>query len=562
MASALPRSGRSFLDALSRRGAIIADGAMGTALHDLGIPFDVSYEELVLSRPDVIARIHEDFVRAGAQVIETDTFGANRVRLDRHGLGERVREINLAAVALARRVAGGRAWVAGAIGPTGLAVAGLTEGERDRVREAFREQAAALAEGGADVLLLETLGSAREVELALEGVRAASGHELPVIAQVSVGEERPAMADGMPVASMGFRMRALGCDVIGVNCAGEKGILAAIQALLPLGVPLSAMPSAGLPRREGERFVYPCTPERFGVLARRLCDLGVKLVGGCCGTTPEHVRRIAAAVSRAGEPVAPALSLRWSRSVPSLREPSLRVAYLRAELSSRPLVEVARALDALSGAAEQADPIAREVLGAVVTVLADPGAADLADALRKLSEHEALLALGRLVRRRTRGEHAPDRPVVDERTLATSSSGRVLTLGERRALARRPSRAALDKLLSDPHPMVVKNLLQNPRLTEDDVVRMAARRPAFPDVIGEVARHPMWSQRARVRMAIVQNPGAPAELAVPLVRLLIRPELHQVVSAPDVPAVVRAAARELLDRRPPVPEKRESDETQ
>jgi hypothetical protein len=136
----------------------------------------------------------------------------------------------------------------------------------------------------------------------------------------------------------------------------------------------------------------------------------------------------------------------------------------------------------------------------------------------------------------------------------------VLTLGERRALARRPSRAAFDKLLADPHPMVVQNLLQNPRLTEDDVVRMAARRPAYPDVIGAVARHPQWSQRVRVRMAIVQNPGSPAEIAVPMVRLLIRPELLQVVAAPDVPAVVRAAASEVLERRPPVPERRERDE--
>jgi hypothetical protein len=247
------------------------------------------------------------------------------------------------------------------------------------------------------------------------------------------------------------------------------------------------------------------------------------------------------------------LAARWSRAVPGLRESALRVAYLRDELTRRPLVAVAGALDDLCGQAEQADPRAREVLAAAVTVLADPGASDLADALRKLADHEALLPLGRLLRRRARGEPAPDPPVVNERTLPTASSGRVLTLGERRALARRPSRAAFDKLLRDPHPMVVKNLLQNPRLTEDDVIRMVARRPAYPEVISEVARHPVWSQRGRVRMAIVQNPGAPPEIAVPLLRLLVRPELHQVTAAADVPAVVRAAASELLERRPPVP---------
>jgi hypothetical protein len=240
-----------------------------------------------------------------------------------------------------------------------------------------------------------------------------------------------------------------------------------------------------------------------------------------------------------------ALAARWSRSIPSLRESTLRVAYLRAELTTRPLVAVAGALDELCGLAEQADPVAREVLTTAVTALA---AADAAD-------HAALLPLGRLLRRRPRGEPAPDPPVVDERKLATTKSGRVLTLGERRALARRPSRAAFDKLLRDPHPMVVQNLLANPLLTEDDVVRMAARRPAYPEVLSEVARHPVWSQRARVRMAIVQNPGAPAELAVPLVRLLNRPELQQLAAAADVPAVVRAAATELLSRRPPVPDR-------
>jgi len=231
-------------------------------------------------------------------------------------------------------------------------------------------------------------------------------------------------------------------------------------------------------------------------------------------------------------------------------------------MTTKPLVAVAEALDALSGLAEQADPDAREALAAAVTVLADPASADLVDALRQLAEHAALLPLGRLLRRRARGEQAPEPPVVDERRLATGKSGRVLTLGERRALARRPSRAAFDKLLLDPHPMVVQNLLQNPRMTEDDVIRMVARRPAYPDVISAVARHVLWSQRARVRMAIIQNPGSPPELAVPLVRLLIRPELQQVVAAVDVPAVVRAAATELLERRPPVPERRGGGEHQ
>ena len=134
MAATLPRSGRSFRDALSRQGPIVADGAMGTSLHDRGFPFDTCYEALSLSRPDIVTDIHEGFAKAGAQVIETATFGANRVRLARHGLAGKVREINTAAVALARGAAHGRAWVAGALGPTGLAVAQLSQGERDLVR--------------------------------------------------------------------------------------------------------------------------------------------------------------------------------------------------------------------------------------------------------------------------------------------------------------------------------------------------------------------------------------------------------------------------------------------
>ncbi len=256
------------------------------------------------------------------------------------------------------------------------------------------------------------------------------------------------------------------------------------------------------------------------------------------------------------------LAARWSRSVPSLREASLRVAYLRVELVERPLVDVAAALDALSGRAEQADPLSREVLAAVVTTLADPALDPLADALRRIADREAMLPLSRLLRRRARGEAQPEGPAVDERMLATSSSGRVLTLGERRALARRPTRAAFDKLLRDPHPMVVKNLLENPRLTEDDVLRMATRRPPYPEVLAEIARHPGWSQRPRIRMAIVMNPGSPPEIAVPLVGLLIRPELAQVLSAPAVPALVRAAAKDLLERRPPVPERGETGEPQ
>ncbi|MFT3775005.1 MAG: bifunctional homocysteine S-methyltransferase/methylenetetrahydrofolate reductase [Minicystis sp.] len=269
--------------------------------------FNVNYEELALSRPEIVQRIHEDYVRAGAQVIETNTFGGNRVRLTRHGLEDKVRDINLAAARLARNAAGDRAYVAGAIGPTGLVFAGFSEDERERVRAAFREQATALAEGGVDALLIETMRQPEEIELAIEGVRQATGHDLPVIAQVSV-DENLTMADGTPVGDMGERLKALGVDVIGVNCCdGPQVVFAAVEKLLPLGVPLSAIPNAGLPRRVDDRFIYVSTPEYFGVFARRMCKLGVRLVGGCCGTTPEHVRRIAAAARMEGSASASAM---------------------------------------------------------------------------------------------------------------------------------------------------------------------------------------------------------------------------------------------------------------
>ena len=276
------------------------DGGMGTQLYERGILYNINYEELCVSRPDVVQRIHEDYLRAGAQVIETNSFGGNRVRLARHGLDDRVHELNLAAATVARRAAGDRAWVAGAVGPTGLVFAGFSEEERLRVREGFREQASALAEGGVDAIMIETMRQPEEIELAIEGVRQGVGRDLPIIAQISV-DENLTMGDGTQVAAMGERLKALGCDVIGVNCSdGPQVVFAAVERLLPLGLPISAIPNAGLPRRVDDRLIYIATPEYFGVFARRLCKLGVKLIGGCCGTTPEHVRRIAAAVRMEG----------------------------------------------------------------------------------------------------------------------------------------------------------------------------------------------------------------------------------------------------------------------
>jgi len=242
--------------------------------------------------------------------------------------------------------------------------------------------------------------------------------------------------------------------------------------------------------------------------------------------------------------------------LPRLRASVARAAYLRSELEVHHEMAVAVAFDGICGSAEQADPVARDVLASLVTLLGEPALAPRFETLRRLAEQHALLPLGRLLRKPpppARGEHPEDGGLTQR--VATARDGRPLTLGERRALARRPSRAALDRVLMDPHPMVVRNVLSNPRLTEDDVLRLVARRPAVPSAIVEVARHPSWSQRVRLRMAILQNPGTPPEIGVPLVRLLVRPELLRLLHSPDVPRVVRAAAKEMLERRPPVPER-------
>ena len=252
------------------------------------------------------------------------------------------------------------------------------------------------------------------------------------------------------------------------------------------------------------------------------------------------------------------LSKRWQRACRAL-DGGLRVAYLRTELASRGLDVVAPALDDVCAAAEQAEPDAREMLVAVVDLLAEKEQGGLAQRLREEAAGRSLLALGRLLRRPvTSPSRAPPPPSrapppassADAR-VPDYGTGRTLTLGERRALARRPTRKAMEKLFADPHPMVIRTLLANPKVVEDDVVRLAARRPVDPDVLAEVARSPRWAHRVRVRMAIVLNPDTPVELSIPLLTLLVRPELELVSGAPSLIPTLRAAALDLLERRPP-----------
>lgn len=290
------------LDALAA-GPLVVDGAMGSQLYERGILPSSCLEELNLSKPDLVRRVHEEYVRAGAQVIETNTFGANAMRLEKHGLSSHVRELNAAAVKVARDAANGRAYVVGAIGPSGYFLGEALPADLATVRATLLEQARVLVASGVDALLVETLRQTNELRVAIEvAVLAAkeAGVAIPVIASASV-DERSRMSDGTSAAEIARLMREWGAGAVGVNCCdGPMNVLEAVTPMLEVGLPVWAVPNAGLPRRVDDRLVYVSTSEYFGVYARRMFKLGVKLVGGCCGTTPEHVRRISGAARMAG----------------------------------------------------------------------------------------------------------------------------------------------------------------------------------------------------------------------------------------------------------------------
>ena len=289
---------RPLLEA-ARLGVLTVDGAMGTQLYERGILYSTCFEDLNLSRPEVVKKVHEDYVRAGAQVLETNTFGANAMRLEKHNLSGKVREINLAAVRIARAAADGRAYVVGASGPRGYFLGEASAADLATVRAAVVEQARALADGGVDAIVVETFRQTNELVVAVEAAVEAAGGRMPVIASASV-DEHGRMSDGTTAGDVARRMKELGASAVGVNCSdGPMVVLEATEAMLETGLPVWAVPNAGLPRRVDDRLVYVSTPEYFGVYARRMFKLGVRFVGGCCGTTPEHVKRIAAAAKMA-----------------------------------------------------------------------------------------------------------------------------------------------------------------------------------------------------------------------------------------------------------------------
>ncbi len=285
----MPLTDTSFLDTLAR-GPLVFDGAMGSQLYERGYFITRSFDEANLARPDLVLEIHRDYVAAGAQIIESNTFGANRELLRRYGAQDRLRDINRAGVRLARQAAGRAAYVAGSVGPTGTLAAKVTAERRAILDSVFKEQIEALLEEGVDLLVLETFIGAAEMEAALQAAR--SLFPGPIVAQMSFSEDRPSI-DGLPPALIADFLRDRGADVVGVNCAeGPAFVFEVAREMLGHGRPVSAQPNAGRPRRLDERTIYMTTPEYFGVYARRLFQSGVSLVGGCCGTGPEHIRRV------------------------------------------------------------------------------------------------------------------------------------------------------------------------------------------------------------------------------------------------------------------------------
>jgi homocysteine S-methyltransferase len=284
----------SFREALESR-VLVCDGAMGTMLYARGIFLNRSFDELNLTQPDLVAEVHQAYVRAGADVIETNTFGANRVKLAAFGLSDRVHAINVAGARIARHAARDQAYVAGAMGPLGVRIEPWGKTGIDEAEAYFREQAEALIEGGVDLFVLETFRDVNEIGAAIRAVRALGS--LPIVAQMTTEEDGNSL-DGVAPETFVPELEQRGADIVGLNCSvGPAAMLETLERMSSVAhVKLSAQPNAGRPREIEGRNLYLCSPDYMASYARRFINAGVRLVGGCCGTTPEHIRAIKVAV--------------------------------------------------------------------------------------------------------------------------------------------------------------------------------------------------------------------------------------------------------------------------
>jgi methionine synthase / methylenetetrahydrofolate reductase(NADPH) len=324
-----------FLQELDNR-VLVCDGAMGTMLYARGIFLNRSFDELNLTQPDLVAEVHKDYARAGADVIETNTFGANRVKLAAFGLNDRVHAINVQGAKIARHAARDNAYVAGAIGPLGIRIEPWGKTGVDEAEDIFREQAKALLEGGVDLFVLETFRDVNEIGAAIKAVRSVC--DLPIVAQMTTEEDGNSL-DGVAPETFVPDLEARGADVVGLNCSiGPAAMLETLERMARVAhVKLAAQPNAGKPREIEGRNLYLCSPDYMASYARRFINSGVRLVGGCCGTTPEHIRAIKAAVRS----LAPGAAPKGARSTAAVT-PAIAVTPVPREQKSRMAHTLAR----------------------------------------------------------------------------------------------------------------------------------------------------------------------------------------------------------------------------
>ena len=306
-----------FLEELDKR-VLVCDGAMGTMLYARGIFLNRSFDELNLTQPDLIAEVHKEYARAGADVIETNTFGANRIKLAAFGLADRVHAINAQGAKIARHAAREALYVAGAIGPLGVRVEPWGKTGVDDAEQYFREQAQGLLDGGVDLFVLETFRDVNEIGAAIRAVRSLC--DLPIVAQMTTEEDGDSL-DGVAPESFVPELEARGASVVGLNCSvGPAAMLEALERIAQVAhVKLAAQPNAGKPREVEGRNLYLSSPEYMASYARRFINTGVRLVGGCCGTTPDHIRAIKTAVRS----LAPGAAARSKAAAPAAAAPPL-----------------------------------------------------------------------------------------------------------------------------------------------------------------------------------------------------------------------------------------------
>lgn len=288
---------KTFLERI-KKGVILCDGAMGTLLYARGVPYERCFDEQNLSNPQLVQQIHLDYIKAGAEIIETNTFGANRIRLKAHGLEDKVKEINFRGAKLAREardISGEEVFVAGSVGPLGNPLATFGRIPPQEAEKLFEEQASALLEGGVDLFIIETFFDLEEAILAVSAIKKIC--QLPIVAQMSFGEDGKTFMGNSP-QKVALELEKLGVDVIGANCSvGPQKMLDVIYGFKEVTQAfLSAQPNAGMPRFVDGKYIYFTSKEYFAEYAKKFVEAGVKIIGGCCGTTPDHIQAMAQAI--------------------------------------------------------------------------------------------------------------------------------------------------------------------------------------------------------------------------------------------------------------------------